>query len=258
MDELLLAADRIDAGYGDHTVVRGISLQIEKGARVFLVGLNASGKSTLLRALFGVLPIRAPGWIRVGDRLASRWGPRDYLRAGVALVPQEGRLFGGLTVVDNLEISADFHRVEGSQSARISESFAAFPILYGLRNRRAASLSGGEQQLLSLAIALVHRPRLLLLDEPFSGLDGHRRATLRSHLLRLNQQLGVTLLVAEHLAREVEALASTVVALRRGEVTGRLTQPEYIHRDAIRCLLLPTRSGGSGEVVAGESEGRRD
>ncbi len=165
----LLEVDGLDARYGKLAVLHGVSLRVAAGELVAVLGPNGAGKSTLLRAISGFDAIRSAGTIRFAGRDLARSSPEAIVRAGISQVPEGRQLFSELSVDDNLRLGAYIHPRAESTTA-VAEAYARFPALATLKERKAFALSGGEQQMLAIARALMARPKLLLLDEPSTGL----------------------------------------------------------------------------------------
>jgi len=211
--------------YGESHVLHGVSLDVREGEVVALLGRNGAGKSTTLRGILGLTPPRA-GEVRfLGRNLAGR-PVHENVRAGLAWVPEDRRIFPTLTVEENLEVATLPPRgLPGWSPGRV---FEEFPMLAPLRRRRGGALSGGQQQLLSIARALCGNPRLLLLDEPSEGLAPIVVQALAEVVRKLRGTLPV--LLAEQNARFAVALCDRGVVLEKGVVTFEGTRPE-IERD---------------------------
>src|SRR6516164_3885575 len=166
---MLLELDRITSGYGRLPVLREVSLTVRTGEIVALIGANGAGKSTLLNTVMGLVAV-AGGSIRFDGRVISGLPTSAIVRAGLAQVPERRQLFGAMTVEDNLRLGAYVHADRAAVEQAQTEQFRQFPILQERRRQAAQTLSGGEQQMLAIARAMMSRPRLLLLDEPSLGL----------------------------------------------------------------------------------------
>src|SRR5262245_43288741 len=162
----LLRLDGVEAGYGDLTAIAGISLEVRQGEAVALIGSNGAGKTTTLRAISGLLPVRAGRIELEGDRVDGL-GSAAIVARGIAHVPEGRQLFPTLTVRDNLELGA---RAAPARRAGLDLVFALFPRLRERERQLAGTLSGGEQQMCAIGRGLMARPRILLLDEPSLGL----------------------------------------------------------------------------------------
>ncbi|MFL5416650.1 MAG: urea ABC transporter ATP-binding subunit UrtE [Myxococcales bacterium] len=203
--------------YGGSNVLRGIDLDVPKGSCVALLGRNGVGKTTLLRCIMGMLPVRS-GTIRFEDKDVTRLSPYERARRGIGYVPQGREIFPRLTVAENIAVGESAAR--GRESAPLDELFALFPALSAMRNRRGGDLSGGQQQQLAIVRALVGRPSLLLLDEPTEGIQPSIVKDIE-RVLRLLQGRGMTILLVEQYVEFARALAQEYAILDRGEVVGR-------------------------------------
>jgi urea transport system ATP-binding protein len=203
--------------YGGSNVLRGIDLDVPKGTCVALLGRNGVGKTTLLRCIMGMLPVRS-GTIGFEDKDVTRLSPYERARRGIGYVPQGREIFPRLTVAENIAVGESAAR--GRESAPLDELFALFPALSAMRNRRGGDLSGGQQQQLAIVRALVGRPSLLLLDEPTEGIQPSIVKDIE-RVLRLLQGRGMTILLVEQYVEFARALAQEYAILDRGEVVGR-------------------------------------
>ena len=203
--------------YGGSNVLRGIDLDVPKGTCVALLGRNGVGKTTLLRCIMGMLPVRA-GTLRFEDKDVTRLSPYERARRGIGYVPQGREIFPRLTVAENIAVGESAAR--GRETAPLDELFALFPALSAMRNRRGGDLSGGQQQQLAIVRALVGRPSLLLLDEPTEGIQPSLVKDIE-RVLRLLQGRGMTILLVEQYVEFARSLAQEYAILDRGEVVGR-------------------------------------
>ena len=211
-----LRASGITAGYGGDPVIRDISVQVEPGQVVSLVGANGSGKSTLLKSLAGVVRPSA-GTVIVGDRDLTGRPPEDVARAGVGYVPQVDDVFAPLTVRENLEMGGYLLR-PGQVRARIETVVTVFPRLGSMLTRQAGKLSGGERKMLAMGRVLMLEPAVFLLDEPTANLaPAVARTLLEEHVRRLAHD-GAAVLVVEQRARAVLAISNKTYVLAGGEV----------------------------------------
>jgi branched-chain amino acid transport system ATP-binding protein len=164
----MLRATDIHVYYGDSHVLQGVSLTVHAGEIVALLGRNGAGKSTTLKGIIGVIPPKSGRVLFNGEDVTGR-PVYETVRKGIAFVPEDRRIFQGLTVKENLEVAVLPPR-QGLTSWTIERVYDVFPLLHRLKNRKGGNLSGGEQQMLAIARALVGNPILLLLDEPCEGL----------------------------------------------------------------------------------------
>jgi ABC-type branched-subunit amino acid transport system ATPase component len=211
-----LRATGVTAGYGGDPVIRDISVHVERGQVVSLVGANGSGKSTLLKSLVGVIRMSA-GTVTVGGRDLTGRPPEDVARAGVGYVPQVDDVFAPLTVRENLEMGGYLLR-SGQIRARIDEVVSVFPRLGSMLGRQAGKLSGGERKMLAMGRVLMLSPSVFLLDEPTANLaPAIARSLLQDQVRRLATG-GAAVLVVEQRARAVLAISDHTYVLAGGEV----------------------------------------
>ncbi len=207
----LLSIDRLRAGYAEAVVLDGISLSLAEGEAVALLGRNGAGKTTLITSLLGLTRWRA-GTIRLAGRDITRLAPERRARAGIGWVPQERSIFRSLSVEENLTA---IRRPGPWDVARV---FGLFPRLAERRRNLGDQLSGGEQQMLAIARALVLNPRLVLLDEPLEGLAPIIVEEVLGALHRILREEGLSAIVVEQKARQVLAVTDRAVILNRGTV----------------------------------------
>ena len=213
--EPLLAVRALESGYGKIRVLHGVDLCISPGEVVALLGPNGAGKTTLLRTVSGLLPVNA-GDVRFDGRDFTRITPREAARAGLVHVIEGHRVFTQLSVTDNL-LLAGYDVPRGERAARVEEALSFFPEIAAKRNERGGALSGGQQQMLTVAQGLVRRPRLLMLDEPSAGLS----PVLVDRVLNVIGQLkrrGTAVILVEQLLEKALAAADRVYALVQGQI----------------------------------------
>lgn len=213
--EPLLSVTALESGYGKIRVLHGIDFNIFSGEVVALLGPNGSGKSTMLRALSGLLPVTA-GQVRFDGQDITNATPRDSARAGLVHVIEGHRVFTQISVNDNLLLAA-YDLPRGERAARVDEALSFFPEIAAKRNERGGALSGGQQQMLTVAQGLVRRPRLLMLDEPSAGLSPVLVDRVLNVIAQLRQQ-GTAVLLVEQLLEKALATADRVYALVQGHI----------------------------------------
>jgi neutral amino acid transport system ATP-binding protein len=228
-DGALLELTDVVAGYEEVEVLRGVSVGVRAGEIVSIIGANGAGKSTLLRTVFGMIRPRA-GRIRFGgDDIGGR-SPVAVLRRGIGYVPQGRCNFPAMTVEENLEMGAYLRR-DSRVRADIEAVLSRFPVLESKRRAPAGTLSGGQQQILEMAISLLLHPRLLLVDEPTLGLDPRMVELVFETILAINGE-GTTILMVEQNAKKALSVSHRAFVLELGrnrfEGTGRelLDNPE--------------------------------
>jgi branched-chain amino acid transport system ATP-binding protein len=210
---LLLEASNLHVSYGKVEAVQGVSLRVEQGTIVTVIGANGAGKTTLLNALVGLLPCRGDV-LYAGDRLDGM-EPEARVARGLALVPERRELFGSMSVTDNLLLGAFHRRRECRFETELAAVYQRFPRLKDRQRQLAATLSGGERQMLALGRALMSKPRLLMLDEPSLGLAPLIVQEI-FHIIRELKTAGVSILLVEQNARAALQLADYAYVLETG------------------------------------------
>jgi branched-chain amino acid transport system ATP-binding protein len=210
-----LSLSRVDALYGESHVLHGVSFALNPGRVLALLGRNGAGKTTCMNAIVGFLPPRN-GDIRLSGESISRLSPEAISRKGVGFVPQGRRVFPSLTVREHLSVARHARR-DAADSWTIDRLFELFPPLAARQRHEAGSLSGGEQQMLAVARALMGNPRVLLMDEPSEGLAPVIVAELGRTIARLKQE-GQSILLVEQNVNLAFSLADDVVLLNTGHV----------------------------------------
>jgi urea transport system ATP-binding protein len=212
----MLQVEHLNQYYGSSHTLRGVSLAVEKGQCMALLGRNGVGKTTLLKCLMGVLPV-ARGTVTWDGRDITRYKPHRRAAAGIAYVPQGRDIFARLTVEENLMMG--MATLSGREAARISgEVYELFPVLKEMLGRRGGDLSGGQQQQLAIARALLQRPRLIILDEPTEGIQPSIIKDIERVIRLLRERGDIGILLCEQYFDFARALADKFVVLSRGEV----------------------------------------
>jgi urea transport system ATP-binding protein len=211
----MLSVEGIDLYYGASHALRRVSLTAKKGEVTCILGRNGVGKTSLLRAIFGLHPIRH-GRILWEERPISDLAPHERARAGIAMVPQGREIFPRLSVMENL--ATGFATLPRALRHVPDEIFALFPVLSDMLNRRGGDLSGGQQQQLAIARALVARPRLLILDEPTEGIQPSMIKEIGRVIERLVERGDMAILLVEQYFDFARELASAYFVMQRGEV----------------------------------------
>ncbi len=239
----MLELQGVCAGYGRIEVLHGIDLKVGDGEIVTIIGANGAGKSTLLKAISGVVRISA-GSIAFDGRRIDRMGMEDIVRGRLVQIPEGRRLFGPMTVEENLELGAYSRRRQGSpMAARLQRVFDLFPRLQERLSQQAGTLSGGEQQMLAVARALMAEPRLLLLDEPSMGLAPIVVHDIFTSLRRLNEE-GLTMVLVEQDARIALSLAHRGLVMERGRIVLADTAQALLENPEVRAIYFGRRSAG--------------
>jgi ABC-type branched-subunit amino acid transport system ATPase component len=207
---------QVDSGYGKKQVLHGVSLAVNPGEIAALIGPNGAGKSTVLKVIHGVLSLWH-GEILFGGVSLAKTSSGDCVRLGIGFCPQGNRVFTELTVRENLEVGG-FMLPKDDLKTRISEMQRIFPVLKAREKDYAGKLSGGEQQLVAIARALIPQPKLLLLDEPCLGLSARLSTAVFEKIAEVCDQTGVAILIVEQKVREVLEICNRVYSLKLGKV----------------------------------------
>jgi len=231
----VLEMQDVRARYGQIEALHGISLTVEEGEVVVVLGANGAGKTTTLRAICGM--VTTTGTVNLHGTNIVGSDTADIVRMGVAHVPQGRGTFPELSVVDNLNVGA-YVRKDKEISADIDKWFEIFPRLAERRTQVAGSLSGGEQQMLAVARAMMSRPKVLLLDEPSLGLAPLIIDDLFKQFAQINAELGTTMLVVEQNANLALGIASRGYVIEAGEIVLSGTAEELRNDDGVRAAYL--------------------
>jgi branched-chain amino acid transport system ATP-binding protein len=232
----LLDIDQLEAGYGPIRALDGVSLVVDEGELVAIIGANGAGKTTLLMAVSGVVPARK-GEVRFAGRRITGLAPHEIVRLGIGHAPEGRRIFPRLTVRENLELGG-FAQDDAARVRRdIDEACGLFPVLAERMAQLGGTLSGGEQQMLALGRALVGRPRLLLLDEPSLGLAPLIVAKIFEVIAGLTAR-GIAVMLVEQNARAALKLAARGYVLETGRVTLTGSGPDLAADPRVRDAYL--------------------
>ena len=232
----LLEIDNLEAGYGPIRALDGISLVVDNGELVAIIGANGAGKTTLLMAISGIVPARS-GAVLYRRRSITGIAPHMIMRQGIGHCPEGRRIFSRLTVRENLELGGFTQRDRWQLKRDIAEACELFPVLGTRMGQVAGTLSGGEQQMLAVARALVGRPKVLLLDEPSLGLAPLVVRQMFDVVGSLTAR-GITVVLVEQNARAALALASRAWVLEAGRVTLSGTGMELAADPRVRAAYL--------------------
>jgi branched-chain amino acid transport system ATP-binding protein len=234
----VLALEGVHAGYGENTVLHGVSLRIEPGEVVVVIGPNGAGKSTAMKAIFGMLNITGGRVVLEGAEITGL-APDRVVREGVCYVPQVGNVFVSLSVQENLEMGAYLRRDDFRP--RLGEIYAMFPDLAEKRRQPAGSLSGGQRQMVAMGRALMLEPKVLMLDEPTAGLSPRYRGEIFETVRRINAS-GVPILMVEQNAKQALGIADRAYVLVDGENRHEGTGAELLADREVARLFLGAKA----------------
>ncbi len=226
---MLLDVKKLEAGYGKKQILYEISLCVREGEIVGIIGHNGAGKSTTLQSIFGLLTPTG-GKIIYGDRDMTFEPPAAKLEAGVSHIPQENFIFSELTVIDNLEMGLFTARDQGSIPARLKEVFTFFPVLHNRKNQLSGTLSGGERRMLGIALGLLRSPKLLMLDEPSSGLSPVAFQHVAGIIRQINTSLQTAVILVEQNVKVAFKLSRRVYVMKAGHIILEETGAKLLER----------------------------
>jgi branched-chain amino acid transport system ATP-binding protein len=233
----MLEVRDLNVWYGLTEVLRSVSFDAPAGRVTALLGGNGSGKTTVLNTVCGLIKARA-GSIRAAGRELAGLSTDQVVRLGVVQVPQGREVFASMTVRDNLELGASTRSEKAAIGADVEEMCAMFPVLQERRARRASTLSGGEQQQLAIARALMARPKLLLMDEPSAGLAPVVVQEMITLIKRLRDERGLTILLVEQNVGIAAAVGETAHVLQNGEIVYTGPAPELVANPEVLASYL--------------------
>lgn len=217
MADVLLEVEGIESGYGKKTVLQGVALRVHEGEVVAMLGHNGAGKSTTLKTILGLLPARA-GQVRFAGKAWANGDPVENVRRGMALVPQGRGVFPDLTVIENLMLGAYTQRDTAATATRLREVIELFPMLDERRAQRAGTLSGGQQQMVAVGMALMPRPRLMMMDEPSIGLAPVLVQRVLETARQINRRFGTAVILVEQNIKTALGVADRAYVMKSGRV----------------------------------------
>jgi branched-chain amino acid transport system ATP-binding protein len=232
----MLIVENLDAFYGKKQVLFNVSFNFEDRVLGAVIGPNGAGKSTVLRAVFGMVP-ECRGRIEFDGRDMTQGTPLQSIQAGIAFVPQGARVFRDLTVGENLRMGG-FTLPNRELRLRTQEVLEAFPILAQRTSQKAGALSGGERQMLAFGMALMLRPKLLMIDEPSIGLAPMMVTQVFDTIVSIRNKLGTAVLIVEQQAQQVLRIVDSVYVIRAGNLISQGPVENYRDPDVLRQVYL--------------------
>ena len=232
----LLSARDLRAGYGAGDVLQGVSIEVGPGEIVAVLGRNGVGKSTLMKALIGLLPLRG-GEIALGDEDLTGKSADRRAKRGIGYVPQGREIFPHMTVSDNLRMGRYIRAGKGDDTALLNEIFGYFPFLRQRMAQRGGTLSGGQQEMLSIARALNGDPRLFLLDEPSDGVQPSIVQEIGEFLQALVKRRPIGVLIVEQNVELIQAVAGRAYVLDKGRIVASLDRETIADTEALSRFL---------------------
>ncbi len=238
---MFLQVNNISVRYGKAEALRNVSMRVDKGEIVSLIGSNGAGKTTTLKSISGLVPYYGGEILFQGRRL-NGVAPHEIVRMGIAHVPEGRRVFSSMTVTENLELGAYLRNDRAAVARDLDRIHKSFPVLNDRAGQKAGSLSGGEQQMLAIARALMASPTVLLLDEPSLGLSPKLVREVARIVSAINSQ-GVTIILIEQNARMALRLSHRAYILELGQIILEGNAKELINNEKVRKAYLGSTQG---------------
>lgn len=235
----MLEINNLDVFYGDVQAILDVSLNVDEGSIVALVGANGAGKSTLLKTISGITPAER-GEVLFSGKNITNLPPQDIVTMGISHVPEGRRLFSNLTVLENLKLGAYTSRARKAITQSLKDAFDLFPVLRTRRDQKAGSLSGGEQQMLAIARAMMSLPEILMLDEPSMGLSPILVKTMFEMIITLNRQK-VTILLVEQNIHQALKIADRAYVFKNGKIAMTGSGEELLSDPEVQKAYIGSR-----------------
>lgn len=214
----LLSVDHINTGYGKKQVLFDVSIEMQKGETTLIIGSNGSGKSTLLKVIYGLLrPWNGKAKIIFNNEDITNNKPAQLIKKGMVYIPQQNELFEDLTVIENIEIAGMQTIDKKELKNRSDEVLQQLPVLKDLTKRECSRLSGGERKQVSMAMALINKPQLIIFDEPLAGVSPKNLKDIIFQIEKL-KNIGISILLVEHRIKNVFDIADKVIGLKLGQI----------------------------------------
>lgn len=233
----MLVIENVYAGYQDFDILQGVNLQVNSGEIVCVIGPNGAGKSTVFKAIYGLVKIRQ-GRVIFGERDITNLKPQQILQAGIAIVPQMRSVFPQMSVKENLELGMYLEKKPQRIQQRINYVWELFPKLAERQNQQAGTMSGGEQRMLEIGRSLMLEPQIVMMDEPSAGLSPSMTKMVFDNIIRLNEEIGLTVLAIEQNARQGLEASHRGYVLEIGKNTYEGTASELLENSEVRRSFL--------------------
>lgn len=234
---LMLTIENIYAGYGDFDILQGVNLKVDSGEIVCVIGPNGAGKSTVFKAIYGLVKIRQ-GRVIFGEKDITNLPPQQILQAGIAIVPQMRSVFPQMSVKENLELGMYLEKNSQRIQQRINYVLDLFPKLAERQNQPAGTMSGGEQRMLEIGRSLMLEPQMVMMDEPSAGLSPSMTKMIFENIIRLNQEIGLTVLAIEQNARQGLEASDRGYVLELGKNTYEGKASDLLGNSEVRRSFL--------------------
>lgn len=236
----LLKLENVSTGYDKRQVLYDISFEVKSGEVVLLIGANGSGKSTALKYIYGLIPqfINGTGKATFNGEDITGITPSELIKKGLVYIPQKNNVFDNLSVKDNLEVAGLALNEKKLFYKRYEEVLSLFPVLNNLLGRLPMKLSGGERQLLAFAMASLHKPKIILADEPFAGLSHRNIELLKKQITNINKELGTSFLIVEHKVKESYDAAGRIIGLRLGKVILQKERTNHFNIEMLNKVFI--------------------
>jgi branched-chain amino acid transport system ATP-binding protein len=233
---LSLLIYQLHSGYGKKEVLHGVSLSINEKEIVVMIGHNGAGKTTLLKSIFGLVKVSS-GDVTYNQKSMRGFSPNKIMQEGIVYVPQERNVFPGLTVLENLQVSDHIFNKTATFEKRLEQITNLFPVIKERTAQRAGVLSGGEQKMLALSMALIVQPKLILLDEPSLGLSPINVKRFMDTLKLLNQEMDFTIFLVEQNIKQSLRIANRVYVMKGGLISNEYLGSELMNKDDLWKLM---------------------
>ena len=233
----MLVLENVYAGYQGCDILQGVDLKVNAGEIVCVIGPNGAGKSTVFKAIYGLVKVRQ-GKVFFNDRDITALKPQQVLKAGIAIVPQMRSLFAQMSVRENLELGMYLEKNKKRIQQRINYVLDLFPKLAQRQSQQAGTLSGGEQRMLEIGRSLMLEPQMVMMDEPSAGLSPSMTKMVFENILRLNQEIGLTVLAIEQNARQGLEASHRGYVLELGKNTYEGLASELLQNQVVRRSFL--------------------